>query len=69
MLSALQPERRMELCATDLDRLAFVLETDATCHLEDLVSQGVDLATEELPPDKRPKYIANYIGSKQELVD
>ncbi len=59
----------MELFATDLDRLAFLLETDAACYLEDLVAQGVELVTEELPPDKRPKYITNYIGSKQKLVD
>ena len=24
---------------------------------------------EEQPPEKRPKYITNYIGSKQKLVD
>ncbi|MCL5105428.1 MAG: DNA adenine methylase, partial [Armatimonadetes bacterium] len=59
----------MELFATDLDRLAFLLETDASCHLEDLVAQGAELVTEELPPDQRPKYITNYIGSKQKLLD
>ncbi|MDH7601923.1 MAG: DNA adenine methylase [Armatimonadota bacterium] len=59
----------MELFATDLDRLAFLLETDAVCHLEDLIAQAAELVTEELPEDKRPKYITNYIGSKQKLVD
>ncbi|HOV76308.1 MAG TPA: DNA adenine methylase, partial [Candidatus Hydrogenedentes bacterium] len=61
----------MELFATDLDRLGFLLETDATfgLHLESLAAQGVELVTEELPPDQRPKYVTNYIGSKQKLVD
>ena len=59
----------MELFATDLDRLAFLLETDAARRLESLIAQGAELVTEELPPDKRPKYITNYIGSKQKLVD
>ncbi|MCL5102761.1 MAG: DNA adenine methylase, partial [Armatimonadetes bacterium] len=59
----------MELFATDLDRLAFLLETDASCYLADLIAQGAELVTEELPPDQRPKYITNYIGSKQKLVD
>lgn len=59
----------MELFATDLDRLAFLLETDASCHLDWLIAQGAELVTEELPPDERPKYITNYIGSKQKLVD
>ncbi len=59
----------MELFATDLERLAFLLETDASCYLEDLIAQSAELVTEELPPDERPKYITNYIGSKQKLVD
>ncbi len=61
----------MELFATDLDRLGFLLETDAALglHLESLAAQGVELVTEELPPDQRPKYVTNYIGSKQKLVD
>jgi adenine-specific DNA-methyltransferase len=29
----------------------------------------VELTTEELPADERPKYITNYIGSKQKLVE
>lgn len=59
----------MELFATDLDRLAFLLEADASCYLDDLIAQGAELVTKELPPDERPKYITNYIGSKQKLVD
>jgi len=60
-----------DLPMTDLERLGFLLETDATLglHLEALAAQGVDLVTEELPADKRPKYVTNYIGSKQKLVD
>jgi adenine-specific DNA-methyltransferase len=60
----------MELFATDLDRLAFLLETDAALDLyfEALEAQGRDVS-EELPPEKRPKYITNYTGSKQKLVD
>lgn len=59
----------MKLFATDLDRLAFLLETDASRRLDELIAQGGELVTEELPPDKRPKYITNYIGSKQKLID
>jgi len=61
----------MEVFATELDRLGFLLETDASLglHLESLAAQGVELVTEELPADQRPKYVTNYIGSKQKLVD
>jgi adenine-specific DNA-methyltransferase len=59
----------MQLFATDIDRLAFLLETDASRHLERLLAQAAELVTEELPEDKRPKYITNYIGSKQKLVE
>lgn len=59
----------MELFATDLDRLAFLLETDAVYNLEQLLTRATELVTEELPEDQRPKYITNYIGSKQKLVD
>ena len=61
----------MDLFATDRDRLAFLLETDAVLDLdfEALEARAGELVTEELPPDKRPKYITNYIGSKQKLVD
>jgi len=60
-----------DLRMTDLERLGFLLETDAALglELEALAAQGVDLVTEELPADKRPKYVTNYIGSKQKLVD
>jgi adenine-specific DNA-methyltransferase len=51
----------MELFATDLAKLDFLLEAEALAA-EEVVS-------EELPPEKRPKYITNYIGSKQKLVD
>ncbi|WP_026368215.1 hypothetical protein [Aminiphilus circumscriptus] len=52
------------------DRLAFLLETDAALDLdfEALEAQG-EAAAEEPSPEQRPKYITNYIGSKQKLVD
>jgi len=62
----------MELFATDLERLAFLLEADAalTCDPDELGTEAAEQpAPEELPPEKRPKYITNYIGSKQKLVD
>ena len=62
----------MELFATDLERLAFLLEADAALTLDpdSLGSEAAEQsAPEELPPEKRPKYITNYIGSKQKLVD
>lgn len=62
----------MELFATDLERLAFLLEADAALTLDPdaLGSEAAEQsAPEELPPEKRPKYITNYIGSKQKLVD
>ncbi|MEN6521117.1 MAG: DNA adenine methylase [Armatimonadota bacterium] len=59
----------MQLFVTDRDRLAFLLETDASRRLDELVAEGAELVTEELPEDKRPKYITNYIGSKQKLID
>ena len=62
----------MELFATDLERLAFLLEADAALSVdpEDLGSEAAEQKTPEEPsPEKRPKYITNYIGSKQKLVD
>jgi len=61
----------MELFATDYERLAFLLETDAALELdfEALEAYAREESQPELPPDKRPKYITNYIGSKQKLVD
>jgi len=62
----------MEMFATDLERLAFLLEADAALAV-DPDELGTDAAEqkapEEQPPEKRPKYITNYIGSKQKLVD
>ena len=56
----------MELFATDRDRLAFLLETDAALDLdfETLEAQAKEAVTDEASPAKRPKYITNYIGSK-----
>ena len=62
----------MRLFATDLERLAFLLEADAALTLDPdaLGTEAAEQsAPEELPPEKRPKYITNYIGSKQKLVD
>ena len=62
----------MELFATDRERLAFLLEADAALTLDPdaLGTEAAEQsAPEELPPEKRPKYITNYIGSKQKLVD
>jgi adenine-specific DNA-methyltransferase len=62
----------MELFATDLERLAFLLEADAALTLDPdtLGTEAAEQsAPEELPPETRPKYITNYIGSKQKLVD
>ncbi len=59
----------MELFATDRDRLAYLLETDAALDLdfEALEALAGEAADEE--PAQRPSYITNYIGSKQKLVD
>ena len=59
----------MELFATDRDRLAFLLETDAALDLdfEILEVQAKEAVTDEASPAERPKYITNYIGSKQSL--
>ena len=59
----------MELFASDLERLAFLLETDAALDLdfETLEAQGRDASDDESA--ERPSYITNYIGSKQKLVD
>jgi len=71
----------MKIFNTDLEKIDFLLEADADLWLASLAADGkleavTDLpaATEaaqagELPPDKRPKYITNFIGSKQKLVD
>lgn len=62
----------MELFATDREKLAFLLEAEAAFVLdsEELQSQAAEQDTpDEVPPGERPKYITNYIGSKQKLVD
>jgi adenine-specific DNA-methyltransferase len=60
----------MELFATDRDRLAFLLETDAALDLDfETLEALAGEVSEEQPPEKRPKYITNHIGSKQKLVD
>ena len=61
----------MQLFATDLEKLAFLLEAEADLALAQggLAAFGTDLVTEEAPEGKRPKYVTNYIGSKQKLVD
>jgi adenine-specific DNA-methyltransferase len=60
----------MELFATDRERLAFLLETDAALDLDfEALEAQAEAAAEEPSPEERPKYITNYIGSKQKLVD
>ncbi|HEY3378155.1 MAG TPA: DNA adenine methylase, partial [Armatimonadota bacterium] len=66
----------MQLFATDNERIAFLLEADADLQgFLGLTAEGaeqeapVDITTEELPEGERPKYITNYIGSKQKLVE
>jgi len=55
---------------TDLEKISFLLEADADLRLSLLAAEGkLELVTEELPADERPKYITNFIGSKQKLVD
>jgi len=52
----------MEMFATDLERMAFLLEADAALAI-DPDELGTDAAEqkapEEQPPEKRPKYITN----------
>jgi adenine-specific DNA-methyltransferase len=60
----------MELFATDRERLAFLLETDAALALDfEALEVQAEAAAEEPSPEQRPKYISNYIGSNQKLVD
>jgi len=49
---------------TDADRLQFLLETEAELHA---FLSDEDLSAEA--GEDRPKYITNYIGSKQKLID
>jgi adenine-specific DNA-methyltransferase len=50
---------------TDADKLNFLLQTEA--ELAELLADG-DLSA-EARAEERPKYITNYIGSKQKLID
>jgi len=66
----------MHLFSTIEDRLDFLLEADADLQgFLGLTTEGaaqeapVDNTTEELPEGERPKYVTNYIGSKQKLVE
>ncbi|HUT53647.1 MAG TPA: DNA adenine methylase [bacterium] len=69
----------MELFATDYERLAFLLETDAALWIAERGMRNAELeeGADEIPQsafaiphsEERPKYITNYIGSKQKLVD
>jgi len=60
----------MELFATDRERLAFILETDAALDLDfEALKAQAEAAAGEPSPEQRPKYITNYIGSKQKLVE
>jgi len=61
----------MEVFATDLEKLAFLLEVDAELAVdEELHSQAAASGPDgPVSPEDRPKYITNYIGSKQKLVD
>ena len=53
----------MEIFNTDLEKKDFLLEADAELWLGSLAAEGkLEPDTEELPPDKRPKYITNFIG-------
>jgi len=55
---------------TDVEKLNFLLEADADLRFGLLTAEGkLELVTEELPAGERPKYITNFIGSKQKLVD
>jgi len=49
---------------TDADRIRFLLETEA-----ELCAFLADEVLEAEAGDERPKYITNYIGSKQKLTD
>jgi adenine-specific DNA-methyltransferase len=70
----------MQTFATDRDRLAFLLETEAELAYEASLQATGELTPEREPPSvaavaaetrpgDRPKYVTNYIGSKQKLVD
>ncbi len=52
--------------STDADKIRFLLEAEA--DIAWLASEDEDLSA-EAKATERPKYITNYIGSKQKLVD
>ncbi|HRR82688.1 MAG TPA: DNA adenine methylase, partial [Planctomycetota bacterium] len=56
----------MELFATDMQKLDFLLEADAELQLLRLDAEAAAAEREE---EERPKYVATYIGSKQKLID
>ena len=56
----------MELFATDMQKLDFLLEADAELRLLGLEAEA---AAGEREGEERPKYVATYIGSKQKLID
>ena len=70
----------MELFASDRDRLAFLLETDAAFWIAECGTRNGELEKSLEGDDRqsafaiphsemRPKYLTNYIGSKQKPVD
>jgi adenine-specific DNA methylase len=63
----------MDLFATDMAKLDFLLEADAELALAGLDAEAAQrvLAEEAEGAEgkKRPKYVATYVGSKQKLVD
>jgi len=62
----------MDTFATDRDRLQFLLETEAEFGIAGtggLRATGELALARDAPAADRPKYVTNYIGSKQKLVD
>ena len=62
----------MHSFATDLERLAFLLEADAALSIADFSADGLAADGEALESgpwaiaaEERPKYITNYIGSSR----
>lgn len=54
----------MQLFATDNDRLAFLLEADASLASDEFIAQGVELVTEELTADNATEL---YYRIREEL--
>ena len=57
----------MDILATDQAKLAFLLEGDLVAHAAPI--DTLDAEAKDAPPKSRPKYVTNYIGSKQKLID